>query len=128
VLLDTPTGIGPQTLAAIEAADEAMVITTPDILAVTDAAKSIMFCEQHGCNVLGVVINRYAEHPEELSIPAVEAMLERPVLGVIPEEQMQRRALVLQHPIQYTHPEAAASIEYRKLAARLLGQNYRPKL
>lgn len=128
VLLDTATGIGPHTRAGLEVADEAIIVTTPDLPAVTDAIRSLMFCEKIGCTVLGAVVNRFAEHPEELSISAIESMLDRPVLGVIPEEEMHRRALALQHPVQYTHPEAAASVEFRKLAARLIGQNYRPKL
>lgn len=128
VLLDTATGMGPHTRAGLEAADEAIIITTPDLPAVTDAVKGMLFCEQLGCNVLGAVVNRFADRSDELSLSAIEAMLERPIIGVIPEEEMHRRALALQHPIQYTHPEAAAAVEFRKLAARLIGQNYKPKL
>lgn len=128
VLLDTATGTGQHTRAALETADDALVVTTPDLPAVTDAIRSMLLCEQMGCNVLGAIVNRFADRKEELTISAIEAMLERPVLGVIPEEDMHRRALALQHPLQYTHPDAAAAVEFRKLAARLLGQNYQAKL
>ena len=128
VLMDTATGMGKNTRAALETADESIIVTTPDLPAVTDAIRTSMLCEQTGCNILGIIVNRFAARQEELTIPAIEAMLERPVLGVIPEEEMHRRALALQHPLQYTHPESAAAVEFRKLAARLLGQNYQPKL
>lgn len=128
VILDTPTGMGEHTKATLEAADEALIVTTPDIPAVTDAIKSALFCQQLGCAVRGVVVNRCTGNPDELRPVEIRAMLDHPVLGVFPEDPLHQRALTLQHPVQYTHPEAPLSVEIRKLAAKLIGQPYQPKL
>jgi len=90
--------------------------------------KTIKMAEDLGSNVIGVVVNRSTGHAAEVSIKNVEALLERPVLGVIPEDTMHKRALALKHPVTYTHPDSPISVEIKKLAAKLVGQTYKNKL
>ncbi len=128
VLLDTAPGLGKETTVVMKMADETIVVTTPDLPSVTDALKTIKTAENLGSNVLGIVVNRYSKHPAEMDLKSIEALLERPILGVIPEDQMNKRALALKHPVVYTHPDSAMAVEVKKLAAKLVGQTYREKL
>ncbi|MBI4150255.1 AAA family ATPase [Candidatus Woesearchaeota archaeon] len=126
VLLDIGAGANKETVNALHAADEVLIITTPDTLAVGDAIKTIAIAEEGSIPVMGAVLNRVTNDRGELSQKNVEALLGKPVLGIIPDDHHVRRALTMKQPIVHSHPEAPAAIAYKKLAAFLLGQQYEP--
>ncbi|MBI1969908.1 P-loop NTPase [Candidatus Woesearchaeota archaeon] len=128
VLLDCPPGLGKECQTVLKIADEALIVTNPELPAVADALKVKKLAEKEGCNILGILVNRYAEHTGAMDLESMEAMLEVPILGVIPEDAMARKALALKHPLVYTHPESAAAIEFKKVAAKLVGHQYKEKL
>lgn len=60
LIVDAPPGTGDEPLAVVELIDHsdgAVVVTTPQDLAVADVRRSIMFCRQLKLPVLGVVEN-----------------------------------------------------------------------
>ncbi len=60
LVVDAPPGTGDEPLAIIELlgdVDGAVVVTTPQQLAITDVRKSINFCRELNCEVLGVIEN-----------------------------------------------------------------------
>lgn len=60
LIVDAPPGTGDEPLAILELLgdiDGAVVVTTPQQLAITDVRKSIAFCRELDCTVLGVVEN-----------------------------------------------------------------------
>jgi Mrp family chromosome partitioning ATPase len=60
LIVDAPPGTGDEPLAVLELLgdiDGAVVVTTPQQLSITDVRKSIDFCQQLKCKVLGVVEN-----------------------------------------------------------------------
>lgn len=128
VILDTAAGLGKEATTALKIADETLVVTTPDLPSVTNALKTIRTAENLGSNVLGVVVNRSTKHPAEMDAKSIETLLERPVLAVIPEDPMHKRALSMRHPVVYTHPDSAIAVSIKKLAAKLVGQTYKDKL
>ncbi|PIN69655.1 septum site-determining protein MinD [Candidatus Woesearchaeota archaeon CG11_big_fil_rev_8_21_14_0_20_43_8] len=124
VILDGAAGLGLETQAAMRVADEMLVVTNPEIPAVTDALKVIKVAEKAGCHVTGIILNRIRNDDFEMSVENVERILERPVLIAIPDDHNVRKALVLKHPVVYTHPKASSSQHFKKLAANLLGERY----
>lgn len=128
VLLDTPGGIGKEAKSAMRAADDVIVVSTPDILSVAEALKTIRMAEENDVKVLGILINRAKGDKFEISRRNMEALLSKPVIGIIPEDNAVGRSLALKHPVVYTHPEAAASVGFKRLAANLMGQTYKPKI
>jgi len=128
VLLDTAGGIGEETRAAIRSADEVIVVVNPEMLSVADAMKTIKISEDRGIKVSGVVINRVKGDKFEISKKNIEALLDKPVIGMIPEDNSVLRSLALKHPVVYTHPDSSASIGFKKLAAKIMGQEYVEKL
>ncbi|MCK5333089.1 MAG: AAA family ATPase, partial [Candidatus Aenigmarchaeota archaeon] len=58
VLLDSAAGLGKESMAGIHAADELLVVTNPQLPAVTDALKAIKVSEEEGTKVIGVVLNK----------------------------------------------------------------------
>ncbi len=124
VIMDTPPGLGKDTTAILKAADEAIVVTNPELPAVTDALKTIKLSERLGTKVAGVVLTRVKKDKVEMSIENVESLLEKPVIGIIPDDDTIRKAVKMKHPVTYTHPNTHASIGYKRLAANLLGEKY----
>lgn len=63
LVVDAPPGTGDEPLAVIELlgdVDGAVIVTTPQQLSVTDVRKSISFCRELSCPVLGIIENMSA--------------------------------------------------------------------
>lgn len=129
VIYDSAAGLGVEAMAAIEAADDLIIVTNPEMPAVTDALKTAKLIEQSGKKALGVIITRVSGSRTEMPIPNIAEMLELPVLGVIPEDKKFQAALVMKDALLHTHPKAKAAREYRKIAAKIAGNHaYKEKV
>jgi len=122
VFIDSAAGLGEEARAAINAADEIIVITNPEMSAVTDALKTIKLAEEKNKPVKGVIITRYRGNGVEMSIPNIKDMLEAPILGIIPEDDAVRESQALKNAVIHTHPRSKASKHYFNTTQRLLGQ------
>ncbi len=126
VIYDSAAGLGEEAIAAIESADELVIVTNPEIPAVTDALKTSKLIEQLGKTVKGVIVTRVRNSKTEMPIANIKDMLELPILGVIPEEYRVQSALVMKEALIHAYPKCKASREYKRIAARLIGHdNYK---
>jgi septum site-determining protein MinD len=121
VLVDASAGLGREALSALEAADELLLITTPDVSSVTDALKTAKLAEQVGTRVLGAVINRRAGR-HQMTREDVASMLSNvPILAEVPEDVDIQKATHRRTPVLHHRPRARSSQEIRNLARRLSG-------
>ncbi|HZX12022.1 MAG TPA: cell division ATPase MinD [Candidatus Nanoarchaeia archaeon] len=128
LLLDTPAGLAKETIIPLKAADDALIITNPEMPSLTDALKTVKLCQELKKNILGVVVTKTNSKNEDLSIKDIEAMLELEVIGIIPEDRAVKHAQTKKDAVFNTHPESAAALQYKKLAAHLLGVSYHTTL
>ncbi len=126
VLLDISAGLNEEVTDAMKACDNLIVVVTPDMPSVTDALKTIKLAEEIGVNVFGVIINKAGD--DELTAQNIETILEKPIIGTVPYDENVKKSLRFKFPVVYSHPESAASFAYKKLAAKLLGEEYRETL
>jgi septum site-determining protein MinD len=124
IIYDCAAGLGDEALAAIEAADELILVTNPEIPAVTDALKTTKMAQQMGKNVRGVIVTRSRENKSEMPISNIQEMLELPILGVIPEDERVQKSLVMKDALIHTFPKSKASREYKRIAAKVIGNNH----
>jgi septum site-determining protein MinD len=125
VLLDAAAGLGRETLAAIEAADEVLLITNPDLPSVTDVLKATKLAEQMGAKVTGVVINRVTKKKHEMSTRDIMDMLDNiDVLGEIPDDTSIQKAITNRMPVVQHSPNSDASHQIKSIAAKLIGREY----
>lgn len=125
VLLDVAAGLGREALSAIEAADELVIITNPEVTAVTDALKAAKLAQQLGTNLSGVVINRITGRKHEMKIDDVLSMIgSYDLLATIPEDVNVQKAIAQRIPVISHNPKSAASREITRLAARISGEEY----
>lgn len=127
VIYDSAAGLGEEAIAAIESGDEMVIVTNPEIPAVTDALKASKVMEQMGKKIKGVIVTRVRNAKSEMPIDNIKEMLELPILGVIPEDESVQEALALKDALVHTHPRSQAARAYKRIAAKLAGVNYKEK-
>jgi septum site-determining protein MinD len=120
ILLDSPAGLGDESKASMDAADEIIIVTNPEITAVTDALKTIKLAEQMDKKVIGAIVTRYTGKKWEMNLPTIKDMLEVPIIGVIPEDDSVKESHRMKNAVIITHPKSKAAKAYRSLAQRVL--------
>jgi septum site-determining protein MinD len=124
IIVDSAAGLGEEATSAIDLADELIIVTNPELPAITDALKAIKLAEQMKKPVIGVIVTRVKKNNIELKPETVKEMLEIPILGMVPEDECVQRALNLKDAVIHTHPKSKASRAYKEIAARLLEIEY----
>ena len=79
LLIDAPAGLGRETVAAIRAAWEVLLVATPDIASVSDCMKTRLVAELLGSTPIGIVLNRVRREEFELSGKEIEANAKLPI-------------------------------------------------
>jgi septum site-determining protein MinD len=125
IIIDSAAGLGKEALAAMESADELILVTTPELPAVTDALKAAKLAEQIGTKVSGLVINRVAGKGHELRTEDIVSMLDTELLAEIPEDIAVQESIAKKIPVLQHRPRSPASMEIRRLAHRLVGKEFR---
>jgi septum site-determining protein MinD len=121
--MDCGAGLSKDVLSVMKFADEVLIVTNPELSAVTNALKTIKMAEENNKTVLGVILNR-AKNNDNISIENVEALLEKPIIGVIPETDYMRKALKAKHPLVYYYPRSGPAKAFKRTAAWLAGEDY----
>jgi septum site-determining protein MinD len=122
VIVDAAAGLGKEALAAISVADDLIIVTNPELPAVTDALKTIKVAEEKGTRILGVVVNRVRGMKHELSLDEIKSMLEVPILAAVPEDLAVPRSIAKRIPVVHHRPRSRASLEFQRLAAKIIGE------
>ena len=124
VIIDSSAGLGKEAISVIEMADELIVITNPEMPAITDALKTIKLAEEMKKPVLGVIITRVKKNDIEMQPEIVKEMLETEILGMVPEDISVQKSLSLKDAVIHTHPKSKASRAYKEIIAKLLDIDY----
>ena len=124
VIVDSAAGLGPETEAVIDLADELIIVTNPEMPAIADALKAIKLAEQRNRPILGVIVTRVKKNKIELSPEIVKEMLEVPILGMIPEDLDVQRALNYKDAVVHTHPKSNSSRAYKEIASKIIDEVY----
>ena len=119
IIVDSAAGLGREAIAAIEASDEIIIVTNPEIPAITDALKTIKVAERKGTKVLGAVVNRCRAHRHEMSLKDIKHMLEVPILAIIPEDSNVPKSISKKIPLVSLNPNSQAAVEFRRLAEEI---------
>lgn len=125
VMIDSPPGLRDDALFVLRSADDIVVVTNPEIPAVTDALKVIKVSRELGKEPLGIIVNR-VKHSYELRQDEIESMCDAPVIGKIPEDDNIKRSMFEKTPVVSYRPYSPAAVAYRKIAASLVGKEYKP--
>ena len=128
VVVDGAPGLSKEAMAAIRSVNEVIVITNPEMPAVTDALKTVKLCKELKRNVLGVLVTKTNVKNADMSLKVIEEILEVPVIGIIPEDRAVKFAIASKEAVVHTHPRSAAAVQYKRLAADLLNIKYSERI
>lgn len=127
VLIDCPAGIDAGFITAIAPADEAVLVTTPDITALRDADRVTGLLECDGIKDIKMIVNRVRTDlirgEDMMSVLDVQEMLGLPLVGVIPEDAEVIKSTNRGHPLVLNRPPALAGLAFEQAAWRLVEQD-----
>ncbi len=127
VLIDTASGVSRDVLALCLAADEVVVMTTPEMPAFADAYGLIKVLAVQGIRRAPCLVVNQATSAEEAEETAQRIRLvarrflrlEVESWGVVPEDPAVPRAVRLQEPVVLAFPQSPAAAAYQALSERL---------
>jgi septum site-determining protein MinD len=124
VLIDSPAGIERGFQNAIAGADEAIIMTTPEVAAVRDADRIVGLIEAAGKETPALVINRIkpdmVRRGDMLATEDVIEILAIDLLGIVPEDENIIVSANKGIPIALDGQSGAARA-FRNIAQRILG-------
>jgi septum site-determining protein MinD len=134
VICDSPAGIERGAQLAMRFADEAVIVTNPEVSSVRDSDRIIglldsktLKAEQGEDIKKHLLITRYdaarAARGEMLAIDDVLDILSTPLLGIIPESEGVLRASNVGSPVTLNEPGNAAARAYVEAVRRLQGED-----
>ena len=133
VICDSPAGIERGATLAMRFADEAVIVTNPEVSSVRDSDRIIGMLDaktvkaEKGEQVKKhILITRYdsarASRGEMLGIEDILEILATPLLGIIPESQEVLRASNIGTPVTLNNAASAPARAYVDAARRLSGE------
>jgi len=126
ILVDSPAGIEQGFRNAIAAADEVIILTTPEVSAVRDADRIIGLTEAEEKGEPYLIINRLdstlVRKGEMLSVEDVSEILAIPLLGIVPEDNHILIATNRGIPVVLENRSAAGQA-FMRIARRLIGED-----
>ncbi len=128
ILMDCPPGLEDNVTSLLDFCQEAIIVTTPDIPAITDVVRTLSAIEKTKVRPIGVIVNRFRKNDsEQLTISEIEDVCGLPIIGVIHEDDEIRKSVFQRVPNIFTHPDSRNSNEFKKIAASLCGLAYEPR-
>ncbi|MCK8815874.1 septum site-determining protein MinD [Natroniella sulfidigena] len=126
VIIDSPAGIEQGFKNAIEGADEAIVVTTPEVAAVRDADRIIGMLEAEGLSNPELIINRVRvdmmRRGDMMNIEDMVEILAIQLLGIVPEDENIVVSTNTGEPIVLTE-DAQAGEAFWNITRRLEGED-----
>jgi MinD-like ATPase involved in chromosome partitioning or flagellar assembly len=120
ILVDTAPGIGKEVVVALKACDEMMIVTNPYVPTIASTLKTFRAAEKYKVPIFGVVVNRVAGYPFELSMTEVKRSLGWPVVAQVPESRLVQEATAAGIPVVRYKPRCKASKGFVDLADKVM--------
>uniref|UniRef100_UPI00300318E9 septum site-determining protein MinD n=1 Tax=Prototheca fontanea TaxID=2836215 RepID=UPI00300318E9 len=126
VLIDCPAGIDVGFIHAIAPANEAIIVTTPELPAIRDADRVVGLLEANDIFDIKLLVNRVRidmiQNNTMLSVADVCEMLSLSLLGAIPEDQNVIISTNKGKPLALEGNNTISGFAYDNIANRLLGK------
>ncbi len=128
IVFDTGAGLSKETVRFITAADETIVVTTPEPTSITDAYALIKMVKSMGHEVtFRLIVNRVADDREGRQtsenmrqVASKYLGIDLPVLGYIPDDSSVSKAVKRQTPLFVAFPDSAAARGIDRIASSFL--------
>lgn len=127
ILIDSSPTLNEEILATMLASDQLLVVTSPDYPTLSCTLHAIKVAKQRKTPIAGLILNHVRGKEFELTLDDVEKTAEVPVLAIVNDDIKILEALANTTPVTLHAPERDAVIEYKKLAAALVGETFKDR-
>ncbi|PSO78473.1 MAG: septum site-determining protein MinD [Cyanobacteria bacterium QS_4_48_99] len=129
VIVDSPAGIEVGFQNAITAAQEAIIVTTPEVAAVRDADRVVGLLEANGIKRIHLIVNRMkaemVQLNEMMSVEDILEILAVSLIGIIPDDQRVVVSSNRGEPLILADKVSLPGMAFNNIARRLEGDKVR---
>lgn len=125
ILIDSSPALNQEMLAAMEAADEIIVVSSPDYPTLSSTLHAVDIARRDGTKIRGLVMNKVRNKNFELKSSDISGASETKILASLPDDIKVLSALSKMVPVVSDSPKVEISHIFKKLAGSLVGENYR---
>jgi len=122
ILIDAAAGVGDEVEAAVEASDEVLLVSKPELPALTNALGAKKLAEQMERDIIGLVLNEVREEDHEVEHEDVMELVGEEVIGKVPDHRHVREAIALRNPVVSYKPDSRASHAIEDVAYQIRGE------
>ena len=126
ILIDSPAGIDEGFYTAVNSANEAIVVVTPEVPSIRDADKVIGLLVSQQIKKISLLINRIrpemVKTEDMMSIDDVKNILGIPLVGVIPDSEQVIIASNRGEPLVLEEKLSLPGLAFENTARRLIGE------
>lgn len=131
MLIDTGAGIGANVIRFVMAADDTLVVTTPEPTAIADAYGLIKTIIANGSKPIKLLMNRVASLQRAIQVAGrLNGITSRfmgvefDTIGHVPTDPLIEKSIFQQRPHLISHPHAKSSDLIREVARHMLDPQY----
>ncbi len=122
VFIDAAAGTDEEVQAAVEASDEVLLVSEPELPSLTNCLGAKKLAEQLNRDVIGLVLNSVRGEKSEVDLADVRELVEADIIGTVPDHPHVREGIALREPVVSYKPNSQASLAIRDVAHRLRGE------
>jgi len=126
VLLDSAPGLTDESLGSIKICDDVLLVSTPHVSSLVNASRSLNIAKMLDVNVLGLTLTRVKSRKYEYKETEIKNILDTPVIGTIPEDDLVLSTSNSGIPVVLKNPHSPASVAYTRLASQMVDDSYSP--
>lgn len=124
ILIDSSPRLDNELVATMLAADELLVVTSPDFPTLSCTLQAIKAAKEKKTPITGLILNRVHHRSFEISIEEIEKTTGVPVVAYISENMKVPESIASTTPTTLYSPRSSPSIEFKKLAGALVKKEY----
>jgi len=118
--VDMPSGLGPHITSLVDSCDYCIIVTSPDLLGVTNAMKAINLVTSLNKQVLGVIVNKCEGVSCELSNEEITSLTQTKILARIPYSKDFSKSLFMKTPFVCAFPSSEIFDIFKSVAFTIL--------
>ena len=122
VLIDAAAGVGDEVEAAVEASDEVLLVSKPELPSLTNTLGATELADHNDRDVIGLVLNEVSDENHEVEHEDIKELVGEDFIGRVPDHEHVREAIALRNPVVSYKPESRASHAIEDVAYKMRGE------
>lgn len=116
ILIDAAAGVNLEVEAAVNASDEVLIVTEPEMTSITNSIGAIELSREKRKLITGIILNNRRNEASELSTEDVENILDSQVIGELPAHRRIRESIVMNEPVVSYSPASKPAKRMKDIA------------